>query len=109
MEFGVDMDFNETTFEIINNFRNLKVLSIGWISDTRLLDTATFPPTLRRIKFGYIQISCSNFLLIVEQLKLLEEFDLGDGYIFCDHDKCKLLHPNLILQSHNVSFTCYYS
>lgn len=105
LELDIELYTNTGTFDILTSFSNLEVLSMkpfysklsydmwvqGWKDGYQNL-----PPNLRRIKLDGINIFCSSFLLIVKQLKFLEEFDVGDGRIVSDHDKCKLLISKIV-------------
>lgn len=82
LELDIHACMDEHTFDIIKSFENLERLSMK--NRTRLLsvpENVVLPPQLKCIKFGGIEISCDCFLSVVKNLKLLYEFDIGDGYI----------------------------
>lgn len=70
---------NEKTYHIINSFQDLESLSTDLPCFTKHV---TYPPNLKRIEFTNMDISCTNFLLLVKQLKMLQEFYLINGVIY---------------------------
>lgn len=109
VELSFDSDLNADTFNIINSFQNLEVLSVVgacW-KKVQLLETSVFPFSLKRMKLNNFKISCTTFLTIVRRLKFLQEFDLSSyGCIFWDHNECMLTHPCHVSQS-NIEFVCF--
>lgn len=104
LEFVMDCD--EDTFATLKYFLHLEVLSIRAQNNTRVPEAAIFSTMLKHIKLECINISCSVFLLIVNQLKHLEEFDMGIGKIFWDNDECKSRYENYAPQSYLTFAFC---
>lgn len=101
VELEFKMCCDADTFASLEPFPVLEVLSIFDCCRTRRVPENTiFPSMLKKIKLDGFQISCSHFLSLVKQLKLLEEFDLAYGNIFWDNDECKSFHQNHVSCTH---------
>lgn len=93
LELEFNTEGNARTFDIINKFQNLEVLSVGLIN-RRFPRVDVYPSNLKCFECDGIRISCNGFLAIVKQLQFLEEFDVGRGCIFSNLNKCKLIYQN---------------
>lgn len=90
VELTLHMPYNEDTFELIKSFPNLEVLSMdSWKEKTTLPLTVLIdlPSSLKRIKLNGIKITYHTFVALVQDLKFLEEIDLGSGGIFWPTDE----------------------
>lgn len=100
VELTLHMPYNGDTFEIIRLFPNLEMLSMDHWKGKETFPTSfliDLPSKLKRIKLNGIKISYKTLLSLVQELKFLEEFDVGRGDIFWNLDECKFfLNKNFI-------------
>jgi len=101
VELDIFMEFNDESLAAIKSFENLEVLSIhpwrGW-KQAWFTNASVLPPKLQRLEMKCIDISCSQFLELLQHLPDLKEFDIVYGEIRWD-DSGKLFHPNNMLQT----------
>lgn len=75
IELEFTMLINPDTFDIIEYFRNLEVLSITAVLPYHYFPpTTVYPPKIKCIKFANICITDSDLLYIIKQNKYLEDF-----------------------------------
>jgi len=110
VELNVWMKFNGESFAVIKTFQNLNVLSVapidgdwneGWISDATV-----FSPRLQRLKIEFCEMSCGEFLPLLQHLRYLKEFDTGFGGIRLD-DRSKLFHSRLRVVTKFILFSWF--
>lgn len=82
VELSIWSNIDDETFDIIKSFRNLENLSVMSDHVYILNKINIFPPKLKCINFGSINMHCNTFLSIVKQLKFLEELQLDYGPTF---------------------------
>lgn len=102
VRLSFEMEINATSFDIIQKFKNLKVLFMVHkreMEEMEFPETAVLPPKVKYVKIDNIFISWSKLSSIIEKAKYLKVIDLGTyGCIFFNNEKCKLCYQ--ILCSH---------
>lgn len=110
VELDIRMKFDNKSFEILNMFRNLEILSIDSTVDWNgawFPNALVFPPRLQRLKMKNIQIWWGKLLEIVQQLIFLKEFDLGEeGEIWWDNNSKPTIDNILIRNRRKLRILC---
>lgn len=84
VELSFRSDANVRTYHIIQSFGDLESLSTELKCFPKI-----FPPSLKRIEFKNMDVTCSALLSLMNQLRFMEEFYLINGVILWDLDDCK--------------------